>query len=375
MSVEDPKPPGPAPPKRPKYEKQVEDVQQPNLGPDPDFDWEYWSNLDDPTPLKQASPNGIGLENQVAHVHVGQLSPWPSSGSSADSDFQYMDSDISSQLKPASPNEINQAHLVQADSGPSNPGYSDPQLADEDLKTWKPPILESSDVHASSSPPPPGFEHGWTNVVLRPAPNPASSTANPRPLIEPSGPSSTAAMQGSWENRFNAAWDDVFSNKGNDGMNMLLRALLSLGEYGSDHESTGAHAPQPNPNPNPRPSTEPEVANLRLPNLVGSPKDSDSEPEDDEVVLGPPSSPDPELHQPSSADSEPEPVDLLAAIYAAKGKAKVAGTGRDVGNATQRELQPEPAERSLDPGGGKFLSLSSAFCLPSNIQYILIDPF
>ena len=52
-----------------------------------------------------------------------------------------------------------------------------------------------------------------------------------------------------------------------------------------------------------------------------------------------------------SADSQP--VDAqAAAIYAAKGKAKVSrhisGTGIDVENAVQRELQP--GERSLDQG-------------------------
>jgi hypothetical protein len=222
--VKDPNPPGPAPPKRPKYDNQVEDVQQPNPGPDPGFDWEYWSNLDDPTPLKQASPKEIGLENQAGHVHVGwqqQPSPWPSPGSSADSDFEYIGSDDLPQLKPAS-----QAHESQ---------------------------------------------------------------------VEP-------------------------------------------------------HVQQPNPRPSTEP--EPEVVDAPLPNLVGSPKNSNSELDDNEVVQGPSSSLDPELHQPSSPDSQM--TEVQAAIYAAKGKAKqlrrVSGNARDVGNATQRELQPEPAERSLDPG-------------------------
>jgi hypothetical protein len=72
--------------------------------------------------------------------------------------------------------------------------------------------FESSDAHASSSSAsssaPPGPDQGLTNVVLRPAPDPASSSANPRPLIEQPGPSSTAPLQGSWENHFinNVAW-------------------------------------------------------------------------------------------------------------------------------------------------------------------------
>jgi hypothetical protein len=293
------------------------------------------------------------------------------------------------------------------------------KFAEEYFKSVRKPF-ESSDAHASSSSASPRPDHGSTNVVQAPPLNPASSTANPRPLIEPPGPSSTAAMQGSWGNRFNAAWDDVFSNKGNDGTNRQLHALTSLADYGSDDGSTGAHAPELNPNkrpltdpdpefdwdywmsvedpkppgpappkrpkyenqvsdmyaqrpspgsstewdseytdsddaassnevyqehrvqPNSRPSTEsePEVVNSPLPNLVGSPDDRV------EVVQRPPSSPNPELHQPSSAGSEP--VDLLAAINAAKGKANFVGTARDVGNATQKELQHEPAERSLD---------------------------
>ena len=69
---------------------------------------------------------------------------------------------------------------------------------------------ESSDAHALSSPAPPGPDHGSTDVMQAPGPNPASSTGNPDPLTEPPGLSSTAPMQGSWENRFDAAWDDIY---------------------------------------------------------------------------------------------------------------------------------------------------------------------
>jgi hypothetical protein len=128
-------------------------------------------------------------------------------------------------------------------------------------------------------------------------------------------------MRVSWDH-FNTLWDDLWSYK------------------------TGAHVPQPNPNP--MPSNELDSDR----NLMSA---HQPEPEYD-VIHEPAPTPeltDPELHsdhQSSSADSEP--VDLLAAIYAAKGKAKesrhISGTARDVGNAVQRELQP--AERSLDPG-------------------------
>jgi hypothetical protein len=103
--------------------------------------------------------------------------------------------------------------------------------------------------------------------------------------------------------------------------------------YGLDHELTGAHAPQPNPNP--MPSTDPPPPDPGPPTEPGY-----------NVFHGQPSNPeltDPDLdHQSLSTDSQP--VDLQAAIYAAKGKAK---ESRRI-SGTARELQPD--ERSLDPG-------------------------
>jgi len=69
---------------------------------------------------------------------------------------------------------------------------------------------------------------------------------------------------------------------------------------------------------------------------------------DSEVVPG---SQSPALTDPgsqsSSANSQPlDPEAEAAARYAAKGKGKVPGSLRDVGNVAQRELQL--AERSLD---------------------------
>jgi hypothetical protein len=110
-----------------------------------------------------------------------------------------------------------------------------------------------------------------------------------------------------------------------------------------DPPSTSGYAPSP-PEPEHEVATTPPSPNL------GSPKELEGE-----VVPRPPPSPDSKLHldhQSLSADSDPQPVDPQAAIYAAKGKAKesrrISGTARDVGIEAQRELQP--AERSLDPG-------------------------
>ena len=82
------------------------------------------------------------------------------------------------------------------------------RLLDQYFKAIGKPA-ESSDAHVLSSLAPPGSDHGPTNVVQEPLLNLASSTANPypyHPLMEISGPSSTAPMQGPWGIRFNAAW-------------------------------------------------------------------------------------------------------------------------------------------------------------------------
>jgi hypothetical protein len=128
------------------------------------------------------------------------------------------------------------------------------------------------------------------------------------------------------------------------------------------HLKDSPPSPEPNPLATAARPVNPETSSLlvgpsnsRLPASPGSPEELDYElvrgpPEefDYELIHGPPTSPeltDPGLHsdhQSSSKDSQQ--VDLLAAIYGAKGKAKesrhIPGPGRDVGNAAQRELQP-----------------------------------
>jgi hypothetical protein len=160
--------------------------------------------------------------------------------------------------RPAGVNVMHVPKDVITVLGKRGPGDDELEKLAEYLETGGKPV-DSSDAHAlSSSVPsgsaPPGPDHGSTNVVQSPAPNPASSTANPDPLIE--GPSSTAALQGSWEDHFNAAWDNVFSNKGDDE-SIWPADIPALTSYGSDHELTGAHAPQgPQPNPKKRPLTD-----------------------------------------------------------------------------------------------------------------------
>jgi hypothetical protein len=252
-------------------------------------------------------------------------------------------------------------------------------------------VLESPNVHASSSSAPPRPDHGSTNVVQTPAPNLASSTANPIPLMESSSPSSTAsstlsesdfelsvlyeldelpvpvtgehAPQQNPKKRPLTDPDPDFD--WNYWMNLEdpppLRPVKLPKESGKDNEYQVEYVQQPDPEPStdsdfgwnhyPVPvsamhapptsaglPTEPEHE-VVTPPIPGSKK----EPEYD-VFHGPrpsPGSADPELpsdHQSLGTDSQP--VDLRAAIYAAKGKAKVSrrisGTTRDVGNAAQR---------------------------------------
>jgi hypothetical protein len=237
------------------------------------------------------------------------------------------------------------------------------KLGEEYFKTGGNPV-ESSATLASSSSVPSGPEYGSTNVMQPPAPNPGPSTANPDPLMEASSCSpSTSSKQGLWArgNCLVTSWVYVLSAlKDVDGLQDLHDGLHDdsllydpkASGYSADHERTGAQAPQPNLNPNPNPTLlihPPAEPGLDWDDDRINAEDPPASPED-EVVHGPPTSPDPD-HQSLSTDSQP--VDLQAAIYAAKGKAKVSrrisGAARDVGNhAAQGDLQP--AERSFDSG-------------------------
>ena len=135
------------------------------------------------------------------------------------------------------------------------------KLAGEYLKTWGKPV-ESSDAHALSSSAPEGpGNHGSTNVVQAPAPNPASSTANPDPLIDPSScSSSTSSMhaRGGCLSALSALWgNEKYSHQVVDETELPHGPTPS--GYISIHELIGSHgAPPPilNPGPSPRPSTD-----------------------------------------------------------------------------------------------------------------------
>ena len=88
------------------------------------------------------------------------------------------------------------------------------KLVENYFKSVKP--TQSSETHAASGSAPPGPDHASTSAVQAPEPNPASSTANPDPLMGPSSPA--------------------------------LELIYPPG-YESGHELSGAVAPEVNPNP------------------------------------------------------------------------------------------------------------------------------
>src|SRR6266566_1448456 len=132
------------------------------------------------------------------------------------------------------------------------------KLAEEYFKTSGKPV-ESSDAHASSSSAPPGPDHGSTNMVQAPAPNPASSTANLNSLMHPSSSSSTASSVYS---------DDEWWYEGEDDIHKPLYTPTPSG-YSLDPELTGAHAPKPILNPKKRPWTDldPDFDSMSLEDL------------------------------------------------------------------------------------------------------------
>ena len=254
------------------------------------------------------------------------------------------------------------------------------KLGEGFLKTVGKPAESSDSTLSSSLAPSAGPDHGSTNIVQAPAPNPASSTANPDPSMEPSSCSpSTSSRQGLRARgscltklaKFLSDEDDfgMVGSMGTDGLGGGLYEPLSqydpgptLGGYGyeSDHKWMVAPAPEPNPNPNSRLLIDPSVDsgfdwNYWISAEDPPPTRRPDLPSTSGHAGSPPSQPEHEVVSPPSGESpDSEPLDPQAALlYAAKGKAKVverriSGTARDVGNAAQRELQP--AEMFSDPG-------------------------
>jgi hypothetical protein len=258
------------------------------------------------------------------------------------------------------------------------------KVAEEYFKTWVKPV-ESSDAHASSSSAPPGPDHGSTNVVQAPEPNPASSTANPNPLMEPSivpvrvlGSTNVVHDPAPNPASSTANPNPLMEPSSSESLPTASSALSDsenkwLFEPQGDHMF---HFSQPNPNKRPWTDMNPDpdfdwdfwMAYVNRPRLgSASPKEVGQTSEyqaehvqqpapgpstDSGFDLNYPPVPVSVVHPPSTSaelptgpehegnpgsDKEPEyDVDPQAALYAAKGKAKelrrISGTTRDVGN-------------------------------------------
>ena len=163
------------------------------------------------------------------------------------------------------------------------------RLAQEFFETWTKPV-ESSDAHASSSSVPPGPDHGSTNVVQAPVPDPASSKAHvssssaplgpdhgsanvqappPNPALSTTnwdslvGPSSSEPSPTTSSTESDSEYQWLFGPKGDEKVHTatssghgLVHELSSV-PTGADHGSTNVvQAPPPNlalstANPNP----------------------------------------------------------------------------------------------------------------------------
>jgi hypothetical protein len=118
---------------------QEEHVQQPNpnkgpsTGPDPDFDWEYWTNLVNPPPPLRAAKvpkleeSGQANKYQVEHVQQPNPNKRPSTGPDPDFDWEYWTNLVNPPTRrPAKvqkleesgqANEYQEVHVQQPDRG------------------------------------------------------------------------------------------------------------------------------------------------------------------------------------------------------------------------------------------------------------------
>jgi hypothetical protein len=247
----------------------------PNAEPSEDsFDWEYWASLEDPPPSpRPTSPKEFGQADENQAEHAQQ----PNSGSSTDSEFDWhywTNLEDPPLTRPAPPKEFGQAHENQAEHAQRpNLNPGPPKSTDSDFD-WE----------------------YWMNLEDPPPSNPRL------PAKLDSDRNSMAAYQSP-------------------------PYPLPPTEFDRDHDV----------NPS-SPSSYPSAASSPTRTEFYSADTSLTDPEPEgEMVPGPPPTPesaDPSDHQSLSAQSQP--VDLQAAIYAAKGKAmqsrRISGTSRDVWN-------------------------------------------
>ena len=295
-------------------ESQAEHIQQPKPGPstDSDFDWDHWTKK------------------------VNQPPPKP--GPSADSDF-----DWDHWTKVVNQPQPEPVSLKSSTSTKSRLGW----------KHWVNPLNLMDPMKPGAIPPKPKpskpsadsgvtWKH-WVNPLnLMDPMKPGAIPSKPK-LSNPSTDSGVTWKY--WLNPLNLMDPLV------PGARLESSKSLSPKPSGAGQSIAGPSKPW-----TPPPIQPPKGIKIGLPpDPESPPPELNLEPLKrpvNEVVPGPPPTPDSELnsgHPWSSANFEPpyQPPDLPAAVYAMKGKSKqlrrVSGSTRDVGNEAQSGLKPEVA--------------------------------
>jgi hypothetical protein len=203
------------------------------------------------------------------------------------------------------------------------------------------PEEESAAARPSSSSPPSGPDHEWTDVE-QPPPSPVSSPYH-TPPESLTGSESEYELVGDGEDAPPRTGPSTQSDHESTGVYAPPSSQVFPTWFHPDAGSIGAHAPQPNLGPsNIWPSTEFDSDHRHVveepPSRPASPTESD-----DEMVDVPPSSSVSSIYpdrRSMGADSLLE-ADGDALKGNAKESRRISGTTRDVLNAAQRELQRE----------------------------------
>jgi hypothetical protein len=330
--------------------------KSPLTGPDSDFDWDHWTKLANPPPLRPAKVPKLeepGQADEYQVEHVQQPNPNPTNVLPAPAP----------NLAPstANPTSLTESPTASSDSdsdSSSDPDWdssSDPET-DSNTKLLlqlhemmgAPPPLPKPNKRPLTGPDPDFDWDYWTNLKDSPPPRPIPKVpkfeewgqAKDRPKVEHvQQPNPNKRPLTGPDPDFD--WD-YWMNM--EGPPPRPAKVPKLGESDQANEYQVVHVQQPDRGPstlagsgfdgNDRPQAGAVPVEYRPSTSAGLP-----------VFHAPPPSPEsadpglPSDHQSSSTDSEP--VDLIAAAaYAAKGKAKVprriSGTTRDVGNAARR---------------------------------------
>src|SRR5712672_1697584 len=115
-------------------------------------------------------------------------------------------------------------------------------LGKEYFKTWEKPVASSS-THSSSSSVASGPDPGSTNAVQPPAPNAASSTANPDPLTDPSSCPSGHGLQARG-NCFTSSLDEGYEGGSINDFSSGFHAPLPMSTSGLE---LSVFTPDPDP--------------------------------------------------------------------------------------------------------------------------------